>query len=420
MNDVYINNVIGGLSMNKYTEVAIAYFAYACGKLYNMRFNFQHREYTGSILVLRAEAIGDMVVTTPFLRELRKNYPDRHITLVCSPAVYNLVECCPYVDEILEYQKQFSRHKYIINLKNAFCFSRKYLQKRNYEMALVPAYDSPDAYAEAWLGFFAGIRKRIGYSEKVDEHKHDYYNGAIDIFFTDLLQTNKLLHCVEASLGLLRYLQHSVEDESLEVWTNADDEEFVAELFRLMKIDDRKIKIAVNLSTSNHTKDWPVENYIAVCQNLEKLYPIEIFLIGAGNDAEKYRDVFCKAGIHVCDFVGKTTVRQAIEVLRRSDMYLGGDTGPMHLAAACNLSGVAIYKTAKNVNKNLHDPARTFSPWQSDIRVLQPDKALPGCENGCTLGEAHCIKQITVKQVVDAMEDQMKVHEWFHKNVSVI
>ena len=401
--------------MNQYTEDAIGYLVYACGRLCSIGRRLRRQKSTGAILVLRAEAIGDMVVTTPFLRELRRNYPERHITLVCSPQVYNLVELCPYVDEILTYRKQFSRHKYITNLKQAFFFARKYLQQRNYEMAIVPAYASPDAYAEAWLGFFAGVRKRIGYAENVDEHKHEYYRGSIDVYFTDILYSDGVVHEAEASLNILRYLHCPVQDESLEVWTDAQDAKAVDELFHMRGIHDEKIKIALNLSTSNHTKDWPVENYAAVCRQLQEKYPVEILLIGAGKDAEAYRDMFYGAGLKAADFVDKTTLRQTIEVLRRSDLYLGGDTGPMHLAAACDLSGAAIYKTAKNVSREVHDPAKTFAPWHSAMTILQPENALPGCENGCTLGYAHCIKQITVKQVLAAMEEQMKRQSFFHK-----
>ena len=50
------------------------------------------------ILVVRLDEIGDMVLTTPFFRELRRNYPEAEITLVVKPAIYNLMELCPYID----------------------------------------------------------------------------------------------------------------------------------------------------------------------------------------------------------------------------------------------------------------------------------------------------------------------------------
>ena len=55
------------------------------------------------VLVVRLDEIGDVVMTTPFLRELRRNLPDAWITLVVKPQIYDLVELCPYVDEVLTY-----------------------------------------------------------------------------------------------------------------------------------------------------------------------------------------------------------------------------------------------------------------------------------------------------------------------------
>lgn len=405
--------------MNKYTEAAIAYLAYGCGKIYNI--SRRHREADiQRILVVRTDAIGDMVVTLPFLRELRKNYPYHRITLVCSPLVYNLVERCPYIDEVLIYRKQYSKHKYMTNFKTSICFADKYFRKRNYELAVVPSYASPDAYADAWLCFWAGAKRRIGYAEQVDDRKYDYYMGSINCYFTDLLDACMVAHEVEAPLELLRQLLHgSVTDESVELWTDEEDKKIVAGMFHSMRLGEGKIKIAVNLSTSNRTKDWPVDNYAEVCQYLQMKYPVELLLIGAGHDAEEYRDRFCSANVSAHDFIGKTTLRQTVEVLRQSDMYLGGDTGPMHLAAACGLTGVVIYKTAREVRGRLRDPAKMFAPWQSDMTVIQPERALPGCEDGCERGEAHCIKQITVKQVVAAMEEKMAVRKFFHKEVQL-
>ena len=62
---------------------------------------FREADDNKNILVIRTDAIGDFILTSPVLRELRKNYPDSHITLVCNPLVYDLAEKCPYIDEIL-------------------------------------------------------------------------------------------------------------------------------------------------------------------------------------------------------------------------------------------------------------------------------------------------------------------------------
>lgn len=89
--------------------------------------------------------------------------------------------------------------------------------------------------------------------------------------------------------------------------------------------------------------------------------------------------------------------------MRKAEIYIGGDTGPMHIAAALNMRGVGIFGVAKNCNDVIADAARRLYPWHADIKVLQPEKALPGCESGCKKNYAHCIKQVTVDEVYNAI-----------------
>ena len=56
-----------------------------------------------NILIVRIDAIGDMIVTSGFIREVRANFPHARMTLVVSPLVYPLVELCPYVNEVLSF-----------------------------------------------------------------------------------------------------------------------------------------------------------------------------------------------------------------------------------------------------------------------------------------------------------------------------
>ena len=86
--------------MNPIIEEFICNAAYKFNKCHS-----QHGENVKSILVIRTDVLGDMVITIPFFRELRRAYPDSHITLVCNQSIYNLVEPMPYVDKILTVQQ---------------------------------------------------------------------------------------------------------------------------------------------------------------------------------------------------------------------------------------------------------------------------------------------------------------------------
>lgn len=85
-------------------------------------------------------------------------------------------------------------------------------------------------------------------------------------------------------------------------------------------------------------------------------------------------------------------------MLRKCDLYIGGDTGPMHIAAACGL-----IKYAKNADKSDASSKERFGPWKSQIQFIQPGYSLLGCENGCDKLYAHCIKQVSVENVYDIL-----------------
>ena len=69
------------------------------------RFAYKENRYS-SILIIRLDEIGDMVMMSPFFRELRRWKPDAHITLVVKPAVHDLMKDCPYIDELILFEKQ--------------------------------------------------------------------------------------------------------------------------------------------------------------------------------------------------------------------------------------------------------------------------------------------------------------------------
>ncbi|HMV51905.1 MAG TPA: glycosyltransferase family 9 protein, partial [Blastocatellia bacterium] len=137
-----------------------------------------------NVLIVRLDEIGDVVLTTPLFRELRRNLPTAHITLVVRPHVAELMRHCPYVNEVLAYEcdtahlrwQRFRQHL------SAIRFSRKHLWARRYDLALLPRWDVDQDHA-AFVTYFSGAKWRMGYSETVSEQKQRL-NGGLDHLLT--------------------------------------------------------------------------------------------------------------------------------------------------------------------------------------------------------------------------------------------
>lgn len=357
--------------------------------------------YTGihKILVVRLDEIGDMVLMSPFLRELRQNYPTSHITLVVKSEVYNLVERCPYVNQVRSFSRVRGRGAFYRNLWRAMVFSHKYFREENYDLAFVPRFDADYAYGAGILAFFSKAKARVGYSEQVLSHKVISDRG-YDGFYTDVLlpKTVVVSHEVERNLDMLRFVGGSISDTELELWTQEEDVARVENMLWDSACGDVK-RVAVILSAGRKNKEWDLNFYIDVIQKVANEINIQVILLGAGDDAEERGEIFCSHISYAINLINKTTLRESAEALRKCDCYLGGDTGLLHMAAVLKMKGIAFFVNRIEWRDDGIDTPERFGPWNSEISVLQPNAPLPGCEHGCTMSEAHCIREIRVEEV---------------------
>ena len=113
------------------------------------------------------------------------------------------------------------------------------------------------------------------------------------------------------------------------------------------------------------------------------------------------------------NLVGKTTLRETEAIVSLTDYYLGNDTGVMHMAAACQIPCLVLYREAadkENISPGCLSEFARFSPWQTNSVILRPDHQLDDCAakepiyGWCHSHEPHCITQITPQEIIDAFE----------------
>ena len=182
-------------------------------------------------------------------------------------------------------------------------------------------------------------------------------------------------------LDLLIAVDCQWSSDELEIWSDAHDRQVVDDLFASYGIRDDKLKLVLFLSTSAAYKDWAVENYAQVAKLLQEKYDVEIILLGAQRDTEIKGKQFMQLVPEAYNLIGKTTIRQTGVVISKSDLYLGGDTGTLHLAAACKIPGVVITKDYDGaIGGDFGTLMDRFYPWKAPIRIKRPKKPIEGCE----------------------------------------
>ena len=359
------------------------------------------------VLVVRLDEIGDVVMTSPFLRELRRNLPSAWVTLVVKPGLYNLVELCPYVDEVLTYN--WDAPRLLRSLYRNACILRlakSCLWPRRFDLAILPRWDT-DYYHGTFLAYFSGARWRVGYSEQVNSSKQGLNKG-LDRLLTHALKDSSLMHEVEYNLNVIRLLQGEVQQGHLELWVGKDDDLFAQAVWQRHAVVPQHLIVAFGPGAGAQKRQWPISSYKDLGLWLQRSYGSRLALIGGPGEEMLGDELEKELGPSTINLVGKTTLRQTAAVLRRVSLYVGSDAGPMHIAAAVGAPVVELSchpETGSPYGSN--SPSR-FGPWCANRKIIQPRDPGIGCSEACVADVPHCILGISVDRVKKAVYDLLE------------
>jgi ADP-heptose:LPS heptosyltransferase len=369
-------------------------------------FSSDRRSHLGkvnSILVIRLDAIGDVLMTGPFLRELRRAYPRAKISLIVGPGTANLVEKCPHIDRVLTNRVLTDRLPPLTRWWHpmsrrfvALSFARRHLWPARYDMAVVPRWGE-DIYDASILALLSGAPCRVGYSAR-----RPTKNGAYDRFYTLVVDDRSVRHEVERNLHLLSELRADVHDDALELWLSDEDKRVAS---RALASTGAEALVALSPGAGSPRRIWPIQRYVEVGHWLVDR-GARLVVVGGPGD-EGWGEELRRIGGDVIDLTNRTTVRETAAVLARCSLFCGSDSGPMHVAAAV---GVPIVEVSCHPvsGDDLHpNSPKRFGPWGVPNRVVQPEAPKDDCAAGCRFEVPHCILNIRVDSVIAAIESLM-------------
>jgi len=359
------------------------------------------------ILVLRLDLLGDVVMTSGFLRELRHNAPQAWITLVVRKEALDLVRYCPYVNEVLsinmsgsdDFRKIF---RHFLNVARIYALGRT-LRRRKFQIAINPRSDS-DYHFAGFLGVLSGAAYRVGYSNHIYPWKEDYAPG-FDALLTHPIDIPGILHETERGFALLKYLSGEIQDRSCEIWTSPDCDAIVNDLLRNSGFIPGDFNICLGIGASAAGRRWPLKNYQELAALLHSRYSAKFILIGGKAEQEINRGQWEDARDYIVDLSGKTTLTQSAKIISRCQLFIGNDSASAHLADAVRVPLVVISRHGKNSPKLNRNSRDIYGPTGRDSVWVQPENIDPKCIKGCSRKEAHCIKRVSVEQVVRAIEE---------------
>jgi heptosyltransferase-2 len=358
------------------------------------------------VLIMRLDEVGDVVMSAPFLRELRRNLPDAWITLIVKPALYNLIQLCPYVNEVLTYD--WGTKGYFSALQRhwrALKLSQQHLWRRSFDLAIIPRWDT-DYYYATFLSYFSGAPWRVGYSEKVIDRKRRLNKG-FDCLLTHVLYDDTLKHEVEHDLQVIRFLGGTIREDRLELWLSPEDEAFAEKILREHGVQSTALVVGFGPSGGNSLlKQWPVGNFVELGRWIQTKFRSYILIVGGPGEEELGSEMEHELGPSAINMVGKVTLRETAALLKQCQLFVGNDAGPMHLAAGIEIPVIALFGSSCH---------HRFGPWGNAQTVLWQELPCSPCSHlshldrcvRCIFDAPHCILSITVEQVKQAVSEHL-------------
>ena len=351
----------------------------------------------GILVVALAEA-GDMVLLSPFLRELRGLAPDARITLVTLPATAILFEHSGVVDRIATFAGEAPRLlRPLLLPRRARRFARREL-RGGFDVAIVPRWDTDHRLATA-VALYSGAPRRVGFSEQSTPRRRTL-NAGFDTLLTDVVESGGAVHEVERHLTMLRALGSERPSGRLALRLSDGDRRRAAELLR--PVSGEHVFVALGVGAAHPKRRWPAARFAEVGRALQRELSAHVLVVGGPGDIAEQDAILRELAPGATGLAGRLTLRESTAALGRCALFVGNDSAPLHLAAAAGVPCVEI-SCHPATGDPLHNNApERFGPWGVPSAVLRPAEAVPPCDDGCRASRPHCILEVASDEVIRA------------------
>jgi len=278
------------------------------------------------ILIARTDRIGDVILSLPAIKAVRKAFPGDYIAIMVQPRIDDILKGNPDIDEVIVYDKN-KKHKGV--LKNLGFI--KWLKAKKFDMVL----NLHSTKRMNLLCFLAGIPVRIGYAR-----------GKADFLLTDKIKYTKKLgekHEVEYSLDVLRHLGISPEFSLPYIYIQSEDEKKADEILGDLGINKGEKFAILHPGASCRSKMWPLENFAKTGDMLVEDLKIKAMINLAPDQAwlgEKVRAMMKNKPVFFCE---PTTLGELAALFKKASLVISNDSGPVHIAAATRAPVISIF-----------------------------------------------------------------------------
>ena len=342
------------------------------------------------ILIRATNWVGDAIMALPTLRAVRSKFPEAEIAILARPYVADIYREQEICNQLIAYESQV-KHAGILGRERLAAELRA--QKFDVALLLQNAFDA------AWLVWRAGIRERIGYAR---DGRSFLLTKPIPVPKTGEISAHEKFYYLE----LLRRAGwiDSLPDESY-ISLNVSElncrraEEFLSQ----SGVRPNSLRIAIGAGASyGSAKCWPPSRFAELANRLQTESDAEVILFGTAAEAAVTRAISSELHRPPIDLTDKTAIADLPALLSQCHLFIGNDSGAMHVAAGVGLPVVAVFGPT--------DPYGTAPVTPRHTIVQQKPYCSPCFLRHCPT-DHRCMSAITPEMVEGAVKPWLSALE---------
>jgi ADP-heptose:LPS heptosyltransferase len=353
-----------------------------------------------SILLVRLDGLGDCVLTLPLVDALRACFPAARLTVLTTPMAAPIFASLAAVDDVLAMRPALSARmpKYLRGLVGAVLAWWQHLRGSRFDVVIMPRWDA-DIYHATLLCALSRAAVSVGYTDNTSPDKLTLNHG-FERAWTHCLPAGPLQHETLRALDAARPLGCSGGDPVPHLPVDAAQREMA--LAWLGDTEGLRV-IGLGLSSAETKKRWTADLFRATMQALEQQTPVLPIIFADSATAAMAQELH--AALPGSRLAQQLPLMQVAALLAECDVFIGTDSGLGHMAAAVGCPTVSLFAQAADCRtedgRHTNSPER-FRPFGTRTAILRPEQARPGCEEGCSHTEPHCILDISPEQAAAA------------------
>jgi heptosyltransferase-2 len=334
-------------------------------------------EEVKNIVVRMPNWLGDLVMATPVLRDLRRRYPHAHITAMCQGGIGSLLENSPYINEVMIYEKPTSLWRRAFGSAGVTD-----LKHGRYDLGVLLT----NSFSTAWLLKRGRVKRLIGFRGNL---RNSLLSEAVPF-----PENKEQQHLVQVYKEVLAPLGIPLSTSAPELFLSTQERAWAKQfLLRNGWKEGQKIIGVSPVAAFGPAKQWLPERFRELTERLLARGGVHVVFVGDDKGVEQIKQMINGLSGSVSSVAGMTSLRQLVALIGSFDLFVTNDSGPMHLAAACKTPLVALFGSTSEVKTG---------PYGGGKVIHKHVECSPCYKRVCPI-DFRCMKQISVDEVYEVV-----------------